>query len=309
MGLRLAIFGQAPFGRDVTARLAEAGHEVVGVYAPPDGARPDPLAALAQERGWKLFRHARFRRQGAAIPELVDEYRALGAELNVLPFTTVILPPEITELPKHGSICFHPSLLPRYRGGAALAWQIMLGERETGVSVFHVTAGVDEGPLVVQKGGVEISDSDTAASLYFEKLYPLGVDAVVEAVERIAAGTAVYAPQPESGASFQGLVDDAAARIDWARPARELDRQIRGCDPSPGALALHDGVEVRLFDSRLVADGAGPGVLSGSVLEVAGERVLVAGGGGRLSIGKLRVGTGKKVAAALAGVAPGARLT
>jgi len=195
MALRLAIFGQAPFGRDVAERLAAAGHEIVGVYAPPDGARPDPLAALAAERGWKLFRHKRFRQKGAAIPELVDEFRALGADLNVLPFTTVILPPEIVDLPKHGSICFHPSLLPRYRGGAALAWQIMLGEKESGVSVFHVTEGVDEGPLVVQKGGVVISDSDTTASLYFEKLYAIGVDAMVEAVQRMLIDRRVPFPQ------------------------------------------------------------------------------------------------------------------
>ncbi|MEE2672441.1 MAG: formyltransferase family protein, partial [Myxococcota bacterium] len=161
MGLRIAVFGQAPFGRDVTERLADAGHEVVGVYAPPAAGRPDPLAELAEERGFALFRHKRFRRQGAAIAERVDEFRALGAELNVMPFTTVILPPEIVDQPEHGSVCFHPSLLPKYRGGNALAWQIIRGETESGVSVFHVTEGVDEGPLVVQKAGVRISDTDT----------------------------------------------------------------------------------------------------------------------------------------------------
>lgn len=307
MGLRLAIFGQAAFGRDVTERLAAAGHQVVGVYAPPDGGRPDPLAALAGERGWPLFRHKRFRRKGEAIPELVDEFRALDAELGVLPFTTVILPPEITDLPRHGSVCFHPSLLPKYRGGAALAWQIILGEKETGVSVFHVTEGVDEGPLVVQKGGVAIRDTDTAASLYFDKLYALGVDAMVEAVNVIADGTARFTPQPEAGASFQGLVDDAVARIDWSRPARELDRLIRGCDPSPGAFAMLDGQPVRLFDSRLCEGG--PDAPAGTVQGLDEDgRLLIAATGGRLAVGKLRVGEAKKVPAPEAGVVPGARL-
>jgi formyltetrahydrofolate dehydrogenase len=154
MGLRIAIFGQALFGREVSERLADAGHEVVGVYAPPEGSRPDPLAALADQRGWRLFRHARFRRKGNAIPELVDEYRSLGAELNVLPFTTAILPEEIVDHPRHGSLCFHPSILPAYRGGAALAWQIILGATESGVSVFRVDGGVDAGPIAVQKRGV-----------------------------------------------------------------------------------------------------------------------------------------------------------
>ena len=164
MGLRIAIFGQAPFGRDVAEGLAAGGHQVVGVYAPPDGRRPDPLAALAEECGWPLFRHRRFRRKGVAIPELVDEYRALGAELNVMPFTTAILPPEIVDPPLHGSLCFHPSLLPAYRGGAALAWQIILGATEAGVTVFKVEGGVDEGPIVVQRGGVAIDDTDTTAA-------------------------------------------------------------------------------------------------------------------------------------------------
>jgi methionyl-tRNA formyltransferase len=306
MGLRIAIFGQAPFGRDVTERLADAGHDVVGVYAPPDGGRPDPLAALAEERGWTLFRHKRFRRKGAAINELVDAYRALGAELNVFPFTTVIVPPEIADHPKHRSICFHPSLLPKYRGGAALAWQIMLGETEGGVSVFQVTEGVDEGPLVVQKGGIEIGATDTVSTLYFGKLYELGVEAMVEAVAAIADGSATLTPQAEAGASFQGLVDDEVARIDWKRPARELDRQIRGCDPSPGAHTTLAGVKVRLFDSRLVSPAGDQA--PGTVIGLEEDRLMVAAQAGRLALGKVRVGDGKKVPAPEADVPAGARL-
>ena len=306
MTLRIAIFGQAPFGRDVTARLADAGHDIVGVYAPPEGGRPDPLAELAEERGLRLFRYKRFRRKGAAIPEIVDEYAALGAELNVFPFTTVIIPPEIADHPKHRSICFHPSLLPAYRGGAALAWQIMLGAKESGVSVFQVTEGVDEGPLVVQKGGVEVSPTDTVTSLYFDKLYAMGVDAMVEAVDAIANGTATFTPQSEEGASFQGLVDDGVARIDWSRSADEIDRQIRGCDPSPGAHAERDGETVRLYSSQRVTGAAEEA--AGTVLGFEEGRVLLAASGGRIAVGKARVGDGKKVAAAEAGLRVGDRL-
>src|SRR5262245_14977552 len=190
MPLRIAFFGQAPFGRDTLVRLLEAGHEVVAVYAPPEGARPDPLAAEATSRGLRLLRHARFRAKGAAIPELVAEHRALRADLNVLAFVTVILPSEIVDGPPQGSLCFHPSLLPRFRGGAALAWQILMGAKEAGVTVFRPDAGVDTGPIVVQKGPVPIADSDTAASLYFDKLYALGVDAIAEAVGLVASGRA-----------------------------------------------------------------------------------------------------------------------
>ena len=127
MGLRIALFGQAAFGRDVLTGLIDAGHEIVGVYTPPEGARPDPLAEEAGQRELPLFRHKRFRRRGEAIAEIVDAYRKLDAELNLLAFVTVILPPEIIDAPRHGSLCFHPSLLPHFRGGNALACQIIEG--------------------------------------------------------------------------------------------------------------------------------------------------------------------------------------
>jgi methionyl-tRNA formyltransferase len=203
MALRIALFGQAAFGKDVLVRLLGAGHPLVGVYVPPDEGRPDPLASEAAARGLALLRHRRFRRGGAALPELVAEHRALGAELNVLAFVTTILPPEIVDAPRYGSLCFHPSLLPRFRGGSALAWQIILGERESGVTVFRPDAGVDTGPIIVQKRGVEIRDTDTAGSLYFERLYPLGVEAIAEAVAAVAAGTARGVAQDESRATAQ----------------------------------------------------------------------------------------------------------
>ena len=300
---RIAIFGQAAFGRDVLLRVLEAGHEVVAVYVPPDRGRPDPLAEEAAGKGLRLLRHARFRRQGRAIGELVAEYVGLGAEMNLMPFTTVILPPEIVEAPPLGSLCFHPSLLPRFRGGSAIPWQVILGERESGVTVFRPDAGVDTGPIVVQKGGVSISDTETAASLYFDKLYPLGLEAIAEAVRAVDEGTAVPRPQDERLATFQGLVDDAVARIDWAKDAATIDRLVRGCDPQPGAHAQRGGVPVRLFDARLLPGGAERE--SGTVLAHDGDAVVVAAGGGRLRIGRARVGDGKKVAAAQSGLAPG----
>ena len=123
MTIKIAIFGQAAFGRDVAVRVAEAGHNIVGVYTPPAGARPDPLATEAEERGWPLMRHPRFRKKGVAVDSLVQEHAALGADLNLMPFTTVILPPEIVEAPPLGSLCFSSvaaSSIPRgCRAGVA----------------------------------------------------------------------------------------------------------------------------------------------------------------------------------------------
>ena len=310
MPLRLALFGQAAFGKDVLDRLLGEGFEIAGVYTPPEGGRPDPLAEHARASQLPLFQYRYFRKRVGAgfepIGRILDEYRGLGADLNVLAYVTAILPPQLVDHPPKRSLCFHPSLLPRYRGGSALAWQIILGEQESGVTVFQPDAGVDTGPIVVQKRGVAIESSDTAASLYFKKLYPLGVEAVVEAVRAVADGSARYEPQEEAQASFQGLVGEAEARIDWSRPAAELDRLARGCDPQPGAWAQWQGEPLRLFDVGLAAGSAGE--LAGSVLGLAGGRLLLAAAGGRLSVGRLRLGSGAKVAAADAGLSPGDRL-
>jgi methionyl-tRNA formyltransferase len=296
MSLRIAVFGQAPFGRDVTTRLAEAGHQIVGVHVPPDGGgRADPLALEAEERGWPLFRYKGYRRKGQAIQERVDEYLALGAELNVLPFTTVILPPEIIDAPKHRSVCFHPSLLPAFRGGSALAWQIIEGVLESGVSVFQPDDGVDTGPLYLQKGNVPVSPIDNTASLYFDKLYPIGVEAMVETVAAIDAGTARLEPQQQEGASFQGLIDDEAASLDLKADVVALDRRIRGCDPQPGAWLRLGDETVRLYGSRVESQSE-PSEPPGTVLAVVESGLLLAARGGVLRIQKLRRNTGKLVA-------------
>lgn len=308
MPLKIAIFGQAPFGRDVTTRLAEAGHEIVGVHVPPDGGgRADPLAAEAEERGWPLFRYKGYRRKGEAIRERVDEYLALGAELNVLPFTTVILPPEIVDAPEHRSVCFHPSLLPAFRGGSALSWQIIEGATESGISIFQPDEGVDTGPLYLQQGGVPIEPTDTMASLYFDKLYPMGVDGMVDVVAGIDAGTARLTPQRTEGASFQGLVDDEVARIDLSADVDAIDRRIRACDPSPGAWLMRDGVTWRLFGCGVESREA-PGAEPGTVVGVESDGLRLAVRGGILRIQKLRGATGKVVASE-SGLAAGDRLS
>ncbi len=309
MAMRIALFGQAAFGRDVLLRLLSASHDVVGVYVPPERGRPDPLATEAEERNLPLLRHRRFRRCGpdwAAIPGIVDEFRGLGADLNVLAFVTAILPQEIVAGTPRGSLCFHPSLLPRFRGGAALAWQIILGERETGVTIFAPDAGVDTGPIVVQRGGVTIGATDTAGSLYFDHLYVLGVEAMAEAVADVDAGRARPRPQDASRATAQGLIGDAEARIDWSRPVSEVDRWVRGCDPQPGAFGLWKGEKVRLFDGSLVpgGDASKPGTIVG----VRDGKLLIAADGGSIAVGRVRIGDGKKVPAAEAGLGGGERL-
>ena len=147
-------------------------------------------------------------KKGEAIPNALNEYKTHNVELNVLASFTYFLPVEITDAPIHKSICYHPSLLPLYRGGNALQWQIIDGAPETGVSIFVPDTGVDTGPIVNQKGGVTIGATDTTGSLFFNKLAPLGVQAILEAVSSIESKTVTYKTQDQSQATFQGLVKD-----------------------------------------------------------------------------------------------------
>ena len=308
MPLRIALFGQAPVALECLDRLLALGHDVVGVFAPPDSGRPDPLAERAGQLGLALFRRRYFQRKGGEpIAQAVAEHASLRADLNVLASLTSFVPRAIADAPRFRSVCFHPSLLPRYRGGNALQWQIIEGEKETGVSIFVPDAGVDTGPIAVQKHGVEIGAHDTAATLFFAKLVPLAVEALVESVEQIANGTIAPKPQDELAASHQGLVDDAVAAIDLAAPAAEVDRRVRGCDPQPGAFLLCAGQEVRLFDARLESGGGGE---PGEVLEVSEQGLAIGLRGGRLRIGRVRADLGKEPAARFAqrcGIKPGSR--
>ena len=303
--MRIALFGQAPLAVDVLDRLLADGHEIVAVYAPPDSGRPDALAERAEAVGVKLIRRRYFQKKdGSPIRAALDEYRELDAELNVLASMTSFLPSAITDAPPHKSVCFHPSLLPAYRGGNAMQWQIILGERESGVSVFVPDEGVDTGPIVVQKGGVTIDDTDTTGSLFFKKLYPLGVDAVVEAVKTIAEGGNNFAVQDESRASHQGLVDQAVAAVKLDRSVEEVSRLVRGCDPQPGAYVSVNGDKVRLYDARATE---GQGEL-GSIVSIDDDGIGIALAGGVLVCGRVRADAGKEPAhewAARAGVKVG----
>ena len=193
MALRIILVGQAAFGEKTLERLARE-HEVAAVYCPPDaaGGKPDPLKTKALELG---------------VP--VEQ----RADLCVLAFVTVIVPERIIGLPRLGTICFHPSLLPRYRGGSALNWQIIRGERRGGLTIFWTDAGIDTGPILLQKE-ITIGPDDTTGSLYFEKIFPLGIEAVVESVRLIAAGRAPRIAQEESLASYDPLCRDPHVAID-----------------------------------------------------------------------------------------------
>ena len=284
--MKIILIGQAAFAQQVLDGLVARKHEIAAVYCPIDsaGARIDPVKARALELGMPVRQHKSLRG-----PAIQAEVAAFDADLAVLAFVTQIVPPGVFELPRFGSICFHPSLLPRYRGGSAVNWQIIRGERATGVSVFWVDAGIDTGPILLQRRAT-ISPDDTAATLYYDTLFPLGVDAVIQAVELIEQGQAPRMHQDESMASYDPLCRDEHARIDWTRPIAEIYDLVRGCDPQPGAYTPFRGRKLRLYGCKRVGGGTNrPGLVE----SIADGSLVVGGTDGALTVGKVRLEEGK----------------
>jgi len=304
--MRIAIMGQAAFGAKVLDTLSERGEEPIAAWLPQGkaGAKPDPLKAAADSRGIPVYQPESYR-----SPEALRDFRMLAPDLLVMAFVTDIIPPDFIRTPAQGSICYHPSLLPRHRGGSAINWALIMGDRETGLSIFWADAGIDTGPILLQKR-VPIGPDDTTGSLYFTRLFPLGVEAIAESVALIKEGRAPRLEQDESLATYEPLCNDRVARIDWERPAEELHNLIRGCDPQPGAYTVFQGKKVRLLEARHAE--AVTGARPGNVISADTDGFTVAAGGGAIRIGRVRTEEGKQEAAAYAtqkGLKPGYRFT
>jgi methionyl-tRNA formyltransferase len=208
-----------------------------------------------------------------------------------------------------GTIQYHPSLLPRHRGGSAINWAVINGETRTGITIFWPDGGIDTGPILLQKE-VEISPDDTVGSLYFEKLFPLGVEALAEAVEMIKKGTAPRIPQDESQATYEGLCTEKDSIIDWSAPIDRVYNLIRGTDPQPGATTYFRGKKLKVFDAKPVYDMAGG--LPGRIIDRGADGFVVSVKHGGILVRKVQLDKSPKVEAAefarQAGLAPNDRL-
>src|SRR5437660_9723496 len=292
--MRIVIVGQQAFGKAVLEAFTERGDEVAGVFAAPErpGARPDPLVAAAQERGLTVHRFAKYSSEEAQSA-LAD----LKADLVVMAYVLLFAPPEFCVIPKHGMIQFHPSLLPLHRGASSIPWAIIRGRTETGLSIFRPTPGLDEGPVILQKR-VAIGPDDTAGSLYFDKIFPLGVSALVEAADLVVSGRATESTQDESRATYEGWVREAESHINWANHVDFIYDLIRGCNPAPGAWTTFGEQKLYLFDAKKIMAptfGSVRGKKLGEVVSAGPEGVRIHAQGGFIEVSRLRLGDGAKV--------------
>jgi methionyl-tRNA formyltransferase len=289
--MRIILVGQAAFAEKTLDKLIGRGEDIAAVYCPldPPSGKFDPVKQKALELGIPVRQHKTLK-----APEVRDEFIAYNADLAILAFVTQIVPPQVFSVPKLGSICFHPSLLPKYRGASALNWALINGETKTGLTYFWVDQGIDTGPILLQKE-VKIEPDETTGSLYFNKIFPSGVAAIGEALDLIKAGSPPRIIQDESKATYDPPCRDEHAKVDWSKPAAQVYNLIRGCDPQPGAHTTWQGKTVRIFDARLQSGNVSG--MPGEVLSVGAEEINVALSGATLVVKKMR-GEGGKIAAA-----------
>jgi methionyl-tRNA formyltransferase len=288
--LRIILIGQAAFAEKTLEKLVGKGEEILAVYCPPDipGGKPDPVKQKALQLGIPVRQH-----QSLKSPQVREEFISLNADLAILAFVSYIVPEQVFSVPRLGSICFHPSLLPKYRGASAINWALIKGESVTGLTLFWVDKGIDTGPVLLQKE-VKVEPDDTTGSLYFNKIFPLGIEAIGEAVDLIKAGNPPRIMQDESKANYDPICGDEHAKIDWSKPAQEVYNLIRGCDPQPGAHTNGQGKMLRIFDARLRLEKNS--VPAGQVTAIGADDIAVALNGGTLMVKKMR-GEGAKMSA------------
>ena len=285
--MRIVVHGQQAFGKAVLERLLERNEDVVGVFCAPDreGRPTDPLKELALERGLPVHQPRSWKTE-----EALELMRSFDPDLCVMAYVTLLVPQPVLDAPKRGTIQYHPSLLPKHRGPSSINWPIIQGETRTGLTIFWPDEALDEGPILLQKE-VPIGPHDTLGSLYFNHLFPMGVDAMMEAVDLVRDGKAPRIPQDDSQATYESWCKKADAEIDWNKPAREVYNLIRGTDPQPGAWTLIDGTEVQIYDSAPSQQAGAPG----TVLAVAGDSLQVAAQDGSIVIKRVRPKGGKKM--------------
>ena len=294
--MKIAIIGQQDFGKAVLDAFLKRGDTVAGVFCAPEkpGARPDALKTAAQEKGVKLFQFASLKN-----PEAHAAMRELKADIGIMAFVLQFAPQEFVNIPKRGTIQYHPSLLPKYRGPSSINWPLIKGESKTGLTIFRPTDGLDEGPVILQKE-TAIDDNDTLGTVYFDRLFPMGVAAMVEAADLVMSGRHKETIQDESLASYEGWCRAAEAKVNWSNHVDFIHNTIRGCDPAPGAWTTIGGRKLQLFGSRkrLVRTfGAVKGKI-GEITDIGPESIRITAQGGQVEVSKVKPEEGKKVAAA-----------
>ena len=286
--MRISIIGQSAFGKSVLEALAKHNvDEIVGVFAPPtrEGRPDDPISESAHALNVPVFEFKRLRDK-----EAITQFKTVQPELCIMAFVTDIVPMEMINYPILGTIQYHPSLLPLHRGPSSINWPIINGESTTGLTIFWPDNGLDTGPVLMQKT-VEITTKETLGDLYFKKLFPLGVEAIIESVELVRSGKAPKIVQDESMATYEGWCKADDVQVKWEENTSTVFNMIRGADPQPGANTTFNGTKLSLYDAAASSDNT---AIPGTVVSIGELGIQISTGDGAVNIGRVREsGSGK----------------
>ena len=280
--------GQQAFGRACLEEVMKRGKdEVVAVYCAPDKDKIplDPIKEYALEQGFPVVQPRNFKDK-----EVLDEMRSYNSDLCVMAYVTLFVPEAAREIPKQGSICFHPSLLPKHRGPSSINWAIISGATKTGLTIFWPSDGLDEGDILLQRE-VDVDQDDTLGIVYFQKIFPLGVDAVLESIDLVRAGNPPRIKQDESKATYESWCKHENAKIDWTRPVKEVYNLIRGTNPQPGAWTTYNGEVLKIFDCSMSEVSGSPG----EVKEISEDGITVGLKGGSILVKRVKPENDKKI--------------
>jgi methionyl-tRNA formyltransferase len=293
--MRVALIGQQDFGKAVLEAFLARKDTVAGVFCAPEnpGEGADPLSLAAEQAGIPTFRFGSLR--GEEAKRALSE---LNADLAVLAYVLQFVPQDFTSIPVHGTIQYHPSLLPRHRGPSSINWPIILGDTRTGLTIFRPTDGLDEGPIILQKE-THIGADDTLGKVYFDRLFPMGVAALLEAADLVVSGKAEERVQDETLASYAGWCREAEAQIHWHTHIEQIYNLVRGCNPAPGAWTKFRGKRLRFFDAAKLPARTYSKIKGsiGAVTAIGEKSFTIAASGGELEVFRVRYEGGKKISA------------
>ena len=288
--MRIVVHGQDAFGKAVLEKLLDRGEQVIAVCCAPDkpGKPEDPLKVFAREKGLALYQPKSWK-----TPEALELMKSFNADLCMMAYVLLFIPQPVLDAPKLGTFQYHPSLLPLHRGPSSINWPIAMGSKRTGLTIFWPDEGLDEGPILLQKS-VEIGADDTLGDVYFKRLFPMGVDAMIESLDLVKAGVLLKHKQNLAAGSYESWFKKDGAELDFAKPIADVYNTIRAANPAPGAWAMIKGTKLDIYDAALVS-GTGA---AGTILSIDATGITVAGNGGAILAKRVKAPDGKKIAAA-----------
>ncbi len=288
--MRIVVHGQQAFGKAVLEKLLERGEDVVAVCTAPtkEGRPEDPLAELAREKGLPLHQPASWK-----TPEALELMKSFNADVCMMAYVLLFVPEAVRDAPRLGTFQYHPSLCPHHRGPSSINWPIAMGKTRTGLTIFWPDDGLDEGPILLQKT-CEIGPDETLGDVYFKKLFPMGVDAMIESLDLVKAGIIIKHDQRLDDGSYESWFKKDQAALDFAKPAADVYNIIRAANPAPGASTTLNGETVQVYDSARLEGTGTPG----EITEITEDGVTVQADGGRILMKRVRPAGGDKQPAA-----------